>query len=82
MATLKSYTDEVKDTIIVILKAKLKGVMVLTCAAEEDEILGENNFNQHSENSISGGQKNKEDNLCECVASLELAVMESVVFIR
>ncbi|KAG5598623.1 hypothetical protein H5410_029993 [Solanum commersonii] len=41
MATLKSYTDEVKDTIIDALKANLKGVTVLTSAVEnqEDEIL-------------------------------------------
>ncbi|KAK4723789.1 hypothetical protein R3W88_026568 [Solanum pinnatisectum] len=45
MATLKPYTDEVKDTIIDALKANLKGVIVLTSAVEneEDEILGENN---------------------------------------
>ncbi|KAH0653496.1 hypothetical protein KY289_031174 [Solanum tuberosum] len=41
MATLKLYTDEVKDAIIDALKANLKGVTVLTSAVEneEDEIL-------------------------------------------
>uniref|UniRef100_M1DRK0 Uncharacterized protein n=1 Tax=Solanum tuberosum TaxID=4113 RepID=M1DRK0_SOLTU len=41
MATLKPYTDEMKDTIIDALKANLKGVTVLTSAVEnqEDEIL-------------------------------------------
>ncbi|XP_015159082.1 FK506-binding nuclear protein-like [Solanum tuberosum] len=62
MATLKLYTDEVKDTIIDALKANLKGVTVLTSAVEneEDEILGENNSNQPCENSVSSGQKNKD----------------------
>ncbi|XP_015159292.1 histone H3.v1-like [Solanum tuberosum] len=48
MATLKPYTDEVKDTIINALKDNLKGVNVLTSAVEneEDEILGENNSNK------------------------------------
>ncbi|KAH0635610.1 hypothetical protein KY290_038253 [Solanum tuberosum] len=69
MTTLKSYTDEVKDTIIDALKANLKGVTVLTSAVEneEDEILDENNSNQPCENSISSGQKNKDNNLCEPV---------------
>ncbi|KAH0763638.1 hypothetical protein KY290_019711 [Solanum tuberosum] len=84
MATLKSYTDEVKDTIIDALKANLKGVTDLTSIVEneEDEILGENNSNQPCENSVSSGQKNKDDNLCEHVASLELSMMEVVAFIR
>ncbi|KAH0648157.1 hypothetical protein KY285_033405 [Solanum tuberosum] len=84
MATLKPYTNEVKGTIIDALKANLKGVTVLTSAVEnkEDEILGENNSNQPCENSVSSGQKNKYDNLCECVASLELSMMEVVAFIR
>ncbi|KAG5573031.1 hypothetical protein H5410_062797 [Solanum commersonii] len=84
IATLKSYTDEVKDTIIDALKSNLKGVIVLTSAVEnqEDEILGENNSDQPCENSVSSGQKNKDDNLCECVASLELSIMEVVAFIR
>ncbi|KAG5611130.1 hypothetical protein H5410_022411 [Solanum commersonii] len=47
MATLKPYTDEVKDTIIDALKANLK------VENEEDEILGENNSNQPCENSVS-----------------------------
>ncbi|KAK4706766.1 hypothetical protein R3W88_033675 [Solanum pinnatisectum] len=65
MATLKPCTDKVKDTIIDALKANLKGVIVLTSAVEneEDEILGENNSNQPYENSVSSGQKNKDDNL-------------------
>ncbi|XP_015158242.1 glutamic acid-rich protein-like [Solanum tuberosum] len=84
METLKSYTDEVKDTIIDALKANLKGVTDLTSVVEneEDEILGENNSNQPCENSVSSGQENKDDNLCERVASLELSMMEVVAFIR
>uniref|UniRef100_M1DRW1 Uncharacterized protein n=1 Tax=Solanum tuberosum TaxID=4113 RepID=M1DRW1_SOLTU len=84
MTTLKPYTDEVKDTIIDALKANLKGETVLTSAIEnqEDEILGENNSNHPCENSVSSGQKNKNDNLCERVASLELSMMEVVAFIR
>uniref|UniRef100_M1AJ90 Uncharacterized protein n=1 Tax=Solanum tuberosum TaxID=4113 RepID=M1AJ90_SOLTU len=84
MATLKSYTDEVKDTIVDALNANLKGVTVLTSAVEneEDEILGENNSNQPCENSVLSGQKNKDDNLCERVASLEQSMMEIVAFIR
>ncbi|KAH0665169.1 hypothetical protein KY285_026375 [Solanum tuberosum] len=66
-----------------VLKANLKGVTVLTSAVEnEDEILGENNSNQPCENSVSSGQKNKDDNLCERVASLELSMMKIVAFIR
>ncbi|KAH0672735.1 hypothetical protein KY284_023822 [Solanum tuberosum] len=74
MATLKPYTDE----------ANLKGVTVLTSAVEneKDEILGENNSNQPCENSVSSEQNNKDDNLCERVASLELSMMEVVAFIR
>uniref|UniRef100_M1B6M8 Uncharacterized protein n=1 Tax=Solanum tuberosum TaxID=4113 RepID=M1B6M8_SOLTU len=49
---------------------------------EQDEILGENNSNQPCENSVLSGQKNKDDNLCECVASLELSMMKVVAFIR
>uniref|UniRef100_M1DTV7 Uncharacterized protein n=1 Tax=Solanum tuberosum TaxID=4113 RepID=M1DTV7_SOLTU len=73
-----------KDKIIDALKANLKGVAVLTLAVEneEDEILGENNFNQPCENYISSGQKNKDDNLCECVASLEESMIKVVAFIR
>ncbi|KAH0633903.1 hypothetical protein KY290_037347 [Solanum tuberosum] len=84
MPTLKPYTNEVKDTIIDALKANLEGVTVLTSAVEneEDEILGENNSNQPCENSVSSGQKNKYDNLCERVASLELSMMENFAFIR
>ncbi|KAK4734419.1 hypothetical protein R3W88_008680 [Solanum pinnatisectum] len=84
MTTLKPYTDEVKDTIIDALKANLKGVTVFTSTVEneKDEILGENNSNQPCENSVSSGQKNKDDNLCERVASLELSMMEVVAFIR
>ncbi|TMX00530.1 hypothetical protein EJD97_000633 [Solanum chilense] len=36
IATLKPYTDEVKDTIIDALKASLKGVTVLTSAVDDD----------------------------------------------
>ncbi|KAK4724227.1 hypothetical protein R3W88_027006 [Solanum pinnatisectum] len=84
METLKSYTDEVKNTIINALKANLKGATVLTSAVknEEDEILGENNSNQPCENSISSGQKNKDDNLCERIVSLEQSMMKAVAFIR
>ncbi|KAH0636947.1 hypothetical protein KY289_036862 [Solanum tuberosum] len=83
MPTLKPYTNEVKDTIIDALKANLEGVTVLTSAVEnkEDEILGENNSNQPCENSVSSGQKNKDDNLCERVASLELSMMKFFAFI-
>uniref|UniRef100_M1D9H9 Chromosome 18 open reading frame 34 n=1 Tax=Solanum tuberosum TaxID=4113 RepID=M1D9H9_SOLTU len=65
MTTLKPYTDKVKDTIIDTLKANLKGVTIVTSAVENenDEILGDNNSNQPCENSISSGQKNKDDNL-------------------
>uniref|UniRef100_M1E0Q0 Cyclic nucleotide-gated channel beta subunit n=1 Tax=Solanum tuberosum TaxID=4113 RepID=M1E0Q0_SOLTU len=84
MTTLKSYTDEVNDTNIDALKANLKGVTVLTSKIEneEDELLGENNSNQPCENSVLSGQKNKGDNLCERVASLEQSMMEVVAFIR
>ncbi|KAH0717193.1 hypothetical protein KY285_013224 [Solanum tuberosum] len=48
MATLKPYTDEVKDTIIDDLKANLKGVTVLTSAEGnvEDEYSNDHNPNQ------------------------------------
>ncbi|KAH0720104.1 hypothetical protein KY284_005134 [Solanum tuberosum] len=61
MATLKAYTNEVKDKIIDALKANLKGVTVLSSAVEnrEDEILGENNSNQPCENFVLSGQKKK-----------------------
>uniref|UniRef100_M1AFI8 Polyprotein protein n=1 Tax=Solanum tuberosum TaxID=4113 RepID=M1AFI8_SOLTU len=59
------YHLPIVDTIIDALKSNLKGVTVLTSAVEnkEDEILGENNSNQPCENSVSSGQKNKDDNL-------------------
>ena len=82
METLKPYTDKVNDTIIDILKDNMIGVMVLTCALEDDEILGENNFNKPSENSVLGGQKNKDDNMCERVVSLNLSMMKIFVFIQ
>lgn len=72
METLKPYTDG----------ENMNGAMVLTWALEEYEILGENNFNQPSENSVLGGQKNKDDNMYECVVSLNLSMMEIFVFIR
>ena len=73
---------ELKDISIDALKAKFKGVTIVTVAVEneEDEILGENNFNKPYENFVSSGQNNKNDNLCECVASLELSIMEVVTF--
>ncbi|KAK4733574.1 hypothetical protein R3W88_007835 [Solanum pinnatisectum] len=60
MATLKPYTNEVKDTVIDVLKVNLKGVTILTSAVEneEDELLGDTNSNQPCENYVSSGQKN------------------------
>ncbi|KAG5579878.1 hypothetical protein H5410_050505 [Solanum commersonii] len=78
MATLKPFKDEVKDTVIDVLKANLKGFIVLNSVIEneKDEILGNYNSNKPCDNSVSSGQDNilsncKDDNLCERVASLE-----------
>ncbi|KAK4721668.1 hypothetical protein R3W88_011901 [Solanum pinnatisectum] len=66
MATLKSYTDEVKDTIIDALNAGLKGVTVLTSAVEnvEDEYSNDHNPNQPCENFVPS--TSKDESLCEC----------------
>ncbi|KAG5582129.1 hypothetical protein H5410_052756 [Solanum commersonii] len=63
MATFKSYTDEVKDTIIDALKASLKGVIVLTSAVGnvEDEYSNDHNPNQPCENSVSSTSKDEID---------------------
>uniref|UniRef100_M1DHB9 Uncharacterized protein n=1 Tax=Solanum tuberosum TaxID=4113 RepID=M1DHB9_SOLTU len=89
MATLKSYTDEVKDRVIDAIKGSLKGVTVLTSVVEneENEILGDNNPNQPCENFVLSGHKNipskcKDDNLCERVASLQQSMIEVVAFVR
>ncbi|KAH0639654.1 hypothetical protein KY285_036240 [Solanum tuberosum] len=60
MATFKPYTDEVKDTIIDVLKAQLKGVTVLTSGVEsvDDEYLADHNIVQSCVNSVSSKQKN------------------------
>ncbi|KAH0734337.1 hypothetical protein KY285_010044 [Solanum tuberosum] len=46
MATFKSYTNEVKDAVIDVLKAQLKGVIVLTAGVEsaDDEYLVDENL--------------------------------------
>ncbi|TMX04342.1 hypothetical protein EJD97_009608, partial [Solanum chilense] len=56
-------TDEVKDTTIDALKAKLKSATVLTVAVEkeEDQILGENNSNQPCDNNTSPTVDNNSD---------------------
>ncbi|KAG5592078.1 hypothetical protein H5410_042592 [Solanum commersonii] len=65
MATLKPYTDEVKDTIIDALKANLKGVIVLTSSIEnvEDGYSSDHNPNQPCENFVPN--TSKDESLCE-----------------
>ncbi|KAH0698979.1 hypothetical protein KY284_013194 [Solanum tuberosum] len=82
MATLKPYTDEVKNTIIDDLKASLKGVTVLTSAEGnvEDEYSNDHNPNQPCENSVPS--TSKDESLGERVASPEQSMVEIVAFIR
>ncbi|KAG5595472.1 hypothetical protein H5410_036704 [Solanum commersonii] len=55
MATFKPYADEVKDAVIDVLKAQLKGVIVLTSGVESagDEYLGDHNIVQPCVNFVS-----------------------------
>ncbi|KAK4737709.1 hypothetical protein R3W88_001406 [Solanum pinnatisectum] len=76
LATLKSYVDEVKDTVLDALKANLKGVTVLTSLVEnvEDEYLSDHNPNQPCENYVPS--TSKDESLCERVASLEQSMVK------
>ncbi|KAH0685868.1 hypothetical protein KY285_016421 [Solanum tuberosum] len=82
LATLESYVDEVKDTILDALKANLKGMTVLTSSLEnvEDEYLSDHNPNQPCENYVPS--ISNDESLCERVVSLEQSMVEIFAYVR
>ncbi|KAH0635911.1 hypothetical protein KY289_035826 [Solanum tuberosum] len=92
MATFKPYKDEVKDAIIDVLKAQLKGVTIITLGVEStnDEYLGDHNIVQPCMNFVSSKQKNAPstsnngnlENLSERVLSLEQLMVKVVAYVR
>ncbi|KAH0732970.1 hypothetical protein KY289_004158 [Solanum tuberosum] len=91
MKTFKPYTDEVKDAVIDVLKAQLKGVTILNArvARANNEYLGDHNIIKPCVKYVSSRQKNvpstsndgNSENLSDRVVSLEQSMVEVVAYV-